>query len=246
MLLATLGRLRGKSSISSTDTSMSAGSDSAYNASPRSSDTVSSMASSSRSSSKRYSNNMFGSGRFRDHSYLRSVHQQQQHRNGSGRSVLSTSSVASGRKEEGGTVDVSMIERTLSHALPRDQLHRASMALDEVIREIEEEAEGEEDGDGDDDKVLVPRSPVDGRGIVVRDCMRRTCLRVSEHVCSVRKRCQARARACMILRPALRFLSTIRYRTRATHPSRLPPIPAQTTPRPRRVYQAIYLGCHVR
>ncbi|KAI0060804.1 hypothetical protein BV25DRAFT_1827349 [Artomyces pyxidatus] len=49
-----------------------------------------------------------------------------------------------------------ILEQRLSKTFHRDHLRRASMALEEVIREIEEEAE---DGDGDD-KVLVPRSPV--------------------------------------------------------------------------------------
>ncbi|KAI0318345.1 hypothetical protein OF83DRAFT_34164 [Amylostereum chailletii] len=180
MLLATLERLRAKASMSTSSSTTSTGGDSGYRASTRSSDTTTDSMASSRTSSKRYSNNLFGSGRFRDYTYVRSVAQQQ--RQGSGRSALSISTASpSGSPHKGymGTLSegesssttqgledhreetaTATLQRTLSRSLNRDHMRRASMALDEVIREIEE-AEGV-DGSGDDE-VLVPRSPVDGR-----------------------------------------------------------------------------------
>ncbi|VDB99951.1 unnamed protein product [Peniophora sp. CBMAI 1063] len=175
MLLATLGRLRQKTSI--TSSSSLGGGESGYNSSQsnsvRSSDiTVSSSAGSFTSrANRRRSNNLFGSGRFADEAYLR--HAQKERKGSTQSSVLSGAGSRSGSDAtsstykntdsavEGTAVEGAALERTLSKMLPRNQLHRASMALDEVIREIEEEAEdGEDEGD---DKVLVPRSPIDAR-----------------------------------------------------------------------------------
>ncbi|KZV71776.1 hypothetical protein PENSPDRAFT_751453 [Peniophora sp. CONT] len=182
MLLATLGRLRQKSSVNSTASSSfstGGGGESGYQSSQsnsvRSSEiTVSSSTGSTSSftarANRRRSNNLFGSGRFADESYLRQA--QRERKGGSGQSSVLAGSVSSATSStyrntdtDAGTAPVAVegaaLERTLSKLLPRNQLHRASMALDEVIREIEEEAEdGEDEGD---DKVLVPRSPIDAR-----------------------------------------------------------------------------------
>ncbi|THH16460.1 hypothetical protein EW146_g4182 [Bondarzewia mesenterica] len=185
MILETLGRLRAKSSTSST------GDDSGYLAGRESLQSTNTTASSTTSfpASKRYSNNLFGSGKFRDYSYIRSVTHQHP-RTGSGRSALSSASSASSRyrpsdslrpsSPEGSAVgsDPSFssndrtpvmsslsslpessvsLEHRLSKGVHRDQMRRASLALEEVIREIEEEAEADADGD---DQILMPRSPV--------------------------------------------------------------------------------------
>ncbi|KAI0048567.1 hypothetical protein FA95DRAFT_1517317 [Auriscalpium vulgare] len=184
MLLETLGRLRAKASMSSSTASRT---DSAYGAGRDSaSDTGGSSVTSSprgSASSKRYSNNMFGSGRLRDYNYTYMRNAQQQSRGGSGVSTLSTLSSSSARAtatednphengaahaqvledhDNGVSEDATatLLEKRLSKTFRREHLRRASMALEDVIREIEEEAEVvPDDGDGDD-KILVPRSPV--------------------------------------------------------------------------------------
>ncbi|KAI0259943.1 hypothetical protein BC834DRAFT_590323 [Gloeopeniophorella convolvens] len=185
MFLQTLGRLRAKASTSTTS------GDSGYGAgreSMRSNETTNSSIASSPASSKRYSNNMFGSGKFRDYSYMRSVNQQRGAVRGSagGRSANSTLSSASSRSyktsdapipedppqpdpsdpsaHESDTTPLasavesaSELEQGIVKTFQRGHLRRASMALEEVIREIEEA-----DGDGDD-KILIPRSPAPQR-----------------------------------------------------------------------------------
>ena len=176
MLLATLERLRAKTSMSTSANNASVGRDSGYRASTQSSDTNTDSVA-SRTSSKRYSNNLFGSGRFRDYSYIRSATKEQRH--GSVRSGLSNSTASlssspqKGSSSEGGSSSTTVRgnddeltdsgEVTLQRTLSKSgiNIRRASMALDEVIREIEEESEAM-DASGDD-QVLVPRSPVDGR-----------------------------------------------------------------------------------
>ena len=147
---------------------------------------------------KRYSNNLFGSGKFRDDVYIRTV------RGGSGRSALSntgsdattisrtlqakTDFLRPGSPEEADSSGVSapsspnvLTDREslftsqsafldspsntstdirLSHTFHPEVLKRASLALEEVIREIEEEAE--EPG-VDDDIVLLRSTTADQR-----------------------------------------------------------------------------------
>ena len=191
MILETLGRLRAKASTTSSNASTA--DDSGYHAgreSLRSTNTSASAQSSLTSSpaGKRYSNNLFGSGKFRDYSYMRSATQQPP-RGTSGRRALSSvsvSSTASSSRHRPGdrpsspedsmlSSDLSgndrtpvmstpralpegpaLLENRFAKALPRDHMRRASLALEEVIREIEEEAEVDTDGD----RVLMPRSPV--------------------------------------------------------------------------------------
>ncbi|KAF9646271.1 hypothetical protein BDM02DRAFT_3130507 [Thelephora ganbajun] len=152
---------------------------------------------------KRYSNNLFGSGKFRDDIYIRTIR-------GSGRSALSnTGSDASaisrtlrtksnflrpGSPEEADSSGVSApsspnvftdreslstsqsafldssfttsTEIRLSHTFHPDAFKRASLALEEVIREIEEEAE---ESGADDDIVLLRSPAADQRQKAVND-----------------------------------------------------------------------------
>ena len=147
---------------------------------------------------KRYSNNLFGSGKFRDDVYIRTI------RGGSGRSALSNAGsdtttlsrtlqaknnfLRPATPEEADSSGVSApssptvltdreslstsqsafldspsntsTEIRLSHTFHPDALKRASLALEEVIREIEEEAE--EPG-ADDDIVLLRSTTADQR-----------------------------------------------------------------------------------
>ena len=186
MLLETLGRLRAKASLGSTggDSGYQAGRESVRSSNTVPSSVSSSVTSSPSGSSKRYSNNLFSSGKLRDYKYLRGS--QQHPRNGSNRSTLSTLSSSSSRLKSSEHVDtdhsldppgssaqsdhtqtmslpvslpnaVSSSECKPSTAFSRDHMRRASIALEEVIREIEEEAEADKDGD---DEILIPRSPV--------------------------------------------------------------------------------------
>lgn len=189
MFLQTLGRLRSKPSTGSTS-----GDSSTYGPasdSLRSTETITSSITSTSGSSKRYSNNMFGSGKFRDYTYLRSVAKERAGKGGAGRRNANSSSLlTSGRSYK--TSDAPIPEDDTSQTDPEPAAHdsdttplasfpetsgfeleqgivntfqpghlrRASMALEEVIREIEEESGG--DGDGDD-KILIPRSPAPER-----------------------------------------------------------------------------------
>ena len=158
---------------------------------------------------KRYSNNLFGSGKFRDDVYIRSV------RGNSGRSILSNAGLdvnttsrmlqtknnflRPGSPEDGDSSGISApsspnvftdreslstsrsafldsspntsAEIRLSHTFNPEAFKRASLALEEVIREIEEEAEEP----GVDDDIVLLRSPtadqqrtVNDRGPLVR------------------------------------------------------------------------------
>ena len=152
---------------------------------------------------KRYSNNLFGSGKFRDDVYIRTV------RGGSGRALSNAGSDAStisrtlqakdnflrpGSPEDADSSGISApsspngltdreslstsqsaildaysatpTEIRLPHTLHPDVLKRASLALEEVIREIEEEAE--EPG-VDDDIVLLRSTTADQRQKPVND-----------------------------------------------------------------------------
>src|SRR6266851_1358405 len=95
-LLQTLGRLRSKPSAGSTSGDSI---DAPARESLRSTETTASSSTPSLRSTKRYSNNMFGSGKFRDHTYLRSVAKERGGKGSAGRrSVNSSSSLtASGR-----------------------------------------------------------------------------------------------------------------------------------------------------
>ncbi|KAG6841685.1 hypothetical protein C0991_008323 [Blastosporella zonata] len=136
-------------------------------------------------SAKRYSNNLFGSGRFNDYNYVRSVTKstssrtasltptESSYQRGNTSSVAEslatesarTSSVSTNPIESGSSVRsaplanhtpygehqplVSVAEYRISKQLGPSALKRASMALEAVIKEFEEEAE---------DEILMPRS----------------------------------------------------------------------------------------
>ncbi|KAF8061570.1 hypothetical protein FPV67DRAFT_286113 [Lyophyllum atratum] len=145
---------------------------------------------------KRYSNNLFGSGRFNDYNYMRSVT-----KNGSTRTQSLTPTESSYRANTSSVVDslrpvtpessgfsssnqsspsliekthsvrsaplvapvpygeqgVSVAEYRISKKLGSSVLKRASMAIEEAIKEFEEEA---------DDEILMPRSTPIPRGHV--------------------------------------------------------------------------------
>ncbi|RDB24281.1 hypothetical protein Hypma_008730 [Hypsizygus marmoreus] len=136
-------------------------------------------------STKRYSNNLFGSGRFRDYTYMRSATKAGSTRTNSltpteasYRGTLSSivdslrpvtpegsgfSSVQSSPNDKASAIrstplvppapygeqNMSVAEYRLSKTLGPSALKRASMALEQVIKEIEEEAE---------DEIVMPRS----------------------------------------------------------------------------------------
>ncbi len=187
MFLQTLGRMRSKPSASSTS------SDSTHSparGSLRSMDTTTSSITSASGSTKRYSNNMFGSGKFRDHSYLRSVARERAGKGSAGKRGVAHSSTSSRTynasdtsiPEEPTLTDtelsahdsdttalasgvessVSELEQSIVKTFQSGHLRRASMALEEVIREFEEKVDGDGDGDGDD-QILIPRSPAPER-----------------------------------------------------------------------------------
>ncbi|KAI0253857.1 hypothetical protein BJV78DRAFT_134414 [Lactifluus subvellereus] len=189
MFLQTLSRLRSKPSNSSTSGDSTHG---MARDSLRSGETTTGSPTSSPTASKRYSNNMFGSGKLRDYTYLRSVAKERGSKGFAGRrSASSTAFSTSGRSYKSSdtsipedssqtdpdptahdsdtTPQASGIESSaaeLEHGIVKTfqsaYLPRASMALEQVIREIEEEADDDGDGDGDD-KILIPRSPAPER-----------------------------------------------------------------------------------
>jgi serine/arginine repetitive matrix protein 2 len=184
MFLQTIGRLRSKPSSSSTSGDST---HSQFRDSVRSGETSTTSIPSSPPSNKRYSNNMFGSGKFRDYTYLRSVAKERTGRTSLGRQSASSTALSTITRS-GKSSDMSIPEESSNdlYPTPHDSdatplasgiepsaaeleqgivktfqpghLRRASMALDEVIREIEEEVEG----DGDDE-ILIPRSPAPER-----------------------------------------------------------------------------------
>lgn len=160
---------------------------------------------------KRHSNNLFGSGRFRDDVYIRTV------RGGSGRSALSNAGSDAGTtsrtpqtmnnlhrpgspdepdssgistpsspnvltdRESLSTFQSAFLDSSpntstevrLSDTFHPDLLKRASLVLEEVIREIEEEAEES----GVDDDIVLLRSPAaDQRQSTVNDEPNSVCI----------------------------------------------------------------------
>jgi serine/arginine repetitive matrix protein 2 len=177
MFLQTLSRLRSKASTSSTSGDSSHG---PARESLRSSETTSSSVTSSPGPAKRYSNNMFGSGKFRDYTYMRSMTKERTAKVSAGRrsansALLSASGHSSKMSDPPIPEDTSQtdpdfsahdsdttplssgVDAELEHGIVKTfqpgHVRRVSMAVEEVIREIEEEA----DGDGDD-KILIPRA----------------------------------------------------------------------------------------
>ncbi|KAF7363311.1 hypothetical protein MSAN_00986300 [Mycena sanguinolenta] len=159
-----------------------------YSSSSVSARSAASLGSSNTStSSKRYSNNLFGSGRFRDYSYMRSVSQAKtasmRTSNSSRTHTASyTDSIRPVTPEANATSSpppssspetlavrsaplnppapyggqpLSVAEYRLSKTLGPSVLRRASLALEEAIKAIEEEAE---------DEIVMPRSPPVPRG----------------------------------------------------------------------------------
>jgi serine/arginine repetitive matrix protein 2 len=202
MFLQTLGRIRSKPSASSTigDSSLSTTRESL-----QSSEAATGSIQSNSGVAKHYGNNMFGSGKFRDHTYLRSVAKERAGKGStsswrSANSSLSTSgrsykasdtSIPEDSSQtdlelsahdpdttlpSGVKVAASELEQGIVKSFQPSHLRRASRALEEVIRELEEEAEdnggsidGDGDGDGDgDDKILIPRSPAPERASTVK------------------------------------------------------------------------------
>jgi hypothetical protein len=188
MFLQTLGRIRSKPSTSSTSGDSTHG---PSRESLRSTETTTSSVTSTSASSKRYSNNMFGSGKFRDHTYLRSVAKERSGKGGTGKrsTANSSSSSISGRMYKSSDMPIpeestdnelsahdsdttpfasgvessaTELEQGIVKTFKPGHLKRASNALDEVIREFEEKVDDDGDGDGDD-KILIPRSPAPER-----------------------------------------------------------------------------------
>ena len=198
MFLETLGRLRSRATPSpgASQEQIAEGEEGMRN-SVRSSTTVTSSVTSSPSrSTKRYSNNMFGSGRLRDYTYLKSVASSK----GSGNSVrtvsltptedstrdlshtnlrpttpdnTATSSLTQSSPNEQGSARsapfvppapfsdnalqaISLAETRLQKTLGPAILRRASLAIEQAMKEIEDEVE--------DEKILLPRSVPIPRG----------------------------------------------------------------------------------
>ena len=187
MFLQTLGRMRSKPSASSTS------SDSTHSparGSSRSTDTTTSSVTSTPVSAKRYSNNMFGSGKFRDHTYLRSVAKERAVKGSAGKRGAANSSTNSRTYKtsdapipeestqtdtepsahdsdttalaSGAETSTAQLEQSIVKTFQPGHIRRASMAIDEVMRQFEEKVDGDGDGDGDD-KILIPRSPAPDR-----------------------------------------------------------------------------------
>ncbi|KAH9063722.1 hypothetical protein EDB83DRAFT_2519878 [Lactarius deliciosus] len=179
MFLQTLSRLRSKASSSSTSGDSTHGPASILSSEA----TTSSSVTSSPGSTKRYSNNMFGSGKFRDYTYMRSVTKERTGKVSAGRrSTNSALLSASGHSYKmsdppipedtsqtdpdfsahdsdttplasGVDAPTSELEQGIVKTFQPSHVRRVSLAVEEVIREIEEEAVG----DGDD-KILIPRA----------------------------------------------------------------------------------------
>src|SRR6266702_87511 len=181
MFLQTLSRLRSKASTTSSTSGDS--SHGPARESLLSSEATSSSVTSSPGPTKRYSNNMFGSGKFRDYTYMRSVSKERTGKVSAGRrsansALLSTSGHSYKMSDppipedtsqtdpdlsahesdttplaSGVEASTSELEQGIVKTFQPGHVRRVSMAVEEVIREIEEEA----DGDGDD-KILIPRA----------------------------------------------------------------------------------------
>jgi serine/arginine repetitive matrix protein 2 len=213
MILENLGRIRARNVGSRNTGTEDEGTDStstnhqasASQQSFRSSSSTTSVPTSpSGRSTKRYSNNLFGSGRFRDYTYLRSVTQQKRGSTESAKTnftpaqvsararadahnsapVVSSpqstpESVSSGTWSPALAAPSSHLEvptTTLlgGHRLSRNmtpaELHRASMALEEAINEIVEEAEeefeeAEEEFEEAEEEIVMPRIPNPSRAL---------------------------------------------------------------------------------
>ena len=187
MFLQTLGRMRSKPSPTSTSGDST---HSPARGSVRSTDTTTNSVTSTSGSAKRYSNNMFGSGKFRDHTYLRSVAKERAAKGSAGKRGAANSPTSSRTykssdapiPEESSHTDTepsahdsdttalasgvetstSELEQSIVKTFQPGHLRRASMAIDEVMRQFEEKVDGDGDGDGDD-KILIPRSPAPER-----------------------------------------------------------------------------------
>ena len=130
-----------------------------WSSAERSEESISTSASSSPSGRKRYSNNLFGSGKFRDYTYIRSVAQSRSSRQSAASKpddIADTSIQDNGVRSAPlipsapyGEQTLSAAEYRLSKTLGPAVFKRASMALEEAIREMEEEAE---------DQIVMPRS----------------------------------------------------------------------------------------
>ncbi|KAF8803510.1 hypothetical protein BYT27DRAFT_7303490 [Phlegmacium glaucopus] len=194
MFLETLERMRPKNATSRSRGSIDEGEGGARN-SIKSTSTTSVSSSPSSRSTKRYSNNLFGSGRLRDYTYLKSVASSRGSASSSSRTVSLTPTEASEKtlsfrpatpesssnptapvqsspNENGDPIRsaphvpsapygeqqlqaITAAEYRLQKTLGPSVLKRASMALDEAIREIEDEVE---------DEILLPRSVPVPRG----------------------------------------------------------------------------------
>src|SRR6266404_922589 len=172
MFLQTLSRLRSKTSTGSTSGDSSHG---PARESLRSSETTSGSVT-SLGSTKRYSNNMFGSGKFRDYTYIRSVTKERGGGKVSAGRRSTNSALLSASRHFSKTSDppipedtsqtdpdisahdsdatplasvvdgsTSELEQDIIKTFQPSHIRRISMAVEEVIREIEEEV----DGDGD-------------------------------------------------------------------------------------------------
>jgi len=194
MFLETLGRFRfrGTTSPDASQEHVVEGEDAITDLRKSTGASASSVTSSPSRSTKRYSNNLFGSGRLRDYSYLKSV--------ATSKGSSSNTRTVSLAPTEVSTTDLSTTLRSVSpdgntsscpqpspekpqmHATPPDSpapygessiqalsvaeyrlqktlgpfgLKRASMALEEAIKEVEDEVE---------DEILLPRSTPVPRG----------------------------------------------------------------------------------
>lgn len=192
MFIETLEHMRPRNAPTASHDSIDEGEMGARN-SMRSTTTSSVSSSPSSRSTKRYSNNLFGSGRLRDYTYLKSVASSRTSASSGSRTVSlapteasektlssssfrpvtpdassnSLSSVQSSPNEKGGMRSsqvpstpygeqvITAAEYRLQKTLGPSVLKRASMALDEAIREIEDEVE---------DEILLPRSVPVPRG----------------------------------------------------------------------------------
>jgi serine/arginine repetitive matrix protein 2 len=185
MFLDTLERIRPKNARSTSQDTTGEGETARNSIKSSSSSSVSSSPSSR--STKRYSNNLFGSGRLRDYTYLKtgrgsisSAHttsltpteaSEKTVRPVTPDSSSNPSSVQSSPNEKGPVRSTPVVssspigeqqfqaitaaEYRLHKTLGPSVLKRASMALDEAIREIEDEVE---------DEILLPRSVPAPRG----------------------------------------------------------------------------------
>jgi hypothetical protein len=158
---------------------------------------------------------MFGSGKFRDHTYLRSVAKERAAKGSAGKRGAANSSTSSHTYKmsdapipeestytdtetsahdsdttalaSGVETSASELEQSIVKTFQPGHLRRASMAIDEVMRQFEEKVDGDGDGDGDD-KILIPRSPAPDRTsslkrVSVSGCVDGTCFFGPQRTC---------------------------------------------------------------